>query len=247
MRSRVKLGIKNLDKMIDGGIPEGNQVAIAGGPGTGKTLLGFEYLYHNAKEGNNGILFSLEETSNMVIENAKAAFTDFTDIDDLIASKKLVVYGSEEGTAYVTRDPDKGTYSFGEWISNLESVASQYHATRIVIDSISVVRLLIRDQFEYRDTTMNLVRVLKRLNATTLITVELETAEKEKLTFQPEFFMYDGIIALYLSGEGSNRIQTLEIIKMRGTAHSFSTIPYEITSSGISVLELPHGEDINDV
>ncbi|MGC8651863.1 MAG: RAD55 family ATPase [Candidatus Micrarchaeia archaeon] len=244
MQSRVRLGIKNMDAMVDGGIPEGNQVALAGGPGTGKTLMSFEYLYHNAKDGYTGILFSVEERTDKIIENAKSAFRDFTDIDDLIKSEKLIIYGSEESEMFMKRDIEKSTYVFTEWVSNVQAMISHYHATRVVIDSISVMKMLISDAFDYRDMTMSLIGVLKQLNVTSLITIELETAEKENLVFMPEFFMYDGIIALYLSGEGSSRVQSLEIIKMRGTAHSFNTIPYEITPSGIHVLELPHGEDM---
>ena len=40
-----------------------------GGPGAGKTLFSFEYLYNNAKAGNNALYFSLEETSDMIIES----------------------------------------------------------------------------------------------------------------------------------------------------------------------------------
>ena len=229
---------------VVGGIPEGNQVALAGGPGTGKPLMGFEYLYHNAKGGNIGILFSVEEHTDKIIENAKSAFSDFTDIDDLIKSEKLIIYGSEESEMFMKRDLERSTYVFTEWVSNMQAMISHYHATRVVIDAISVMKMLISNPFDYRDMTMSLIGVLKELSATSLIIVELETAEKEKLVFTPEFFMYDGIIALYLSGEGSSRIQSMEIIKMRGTAHSFNTLPYEITSSGIRVLELPHGEDM---
>ena len=48
---RVATGIKGLDEMLHGGIPQNKNIALCGGPGCGKTLLSFEYLYHGAKNG----------------------------------------------------------------------------------------------------------------------------------------------------------------------------------------------------
>ena len=61
MTNYIKTGVTGLDAMLYGGIPEKNQVLLAGGPGTGKTLLSFEYLYRNAKAGNTSLFFALEE------------------------------------------------------------------------------------------------------------------------------------------------------------------------------------------
>ncbi len=243
MRDRVKTGIKNFDAIIAGGIPRGNQVALAGGPGAGKTLFSFEYLYNNAKEGNVSLMFSLEETSDMIIENAKAAFPDFNDIDDLISQNKLVIYGSEKTGQYVQRDTDGGSYSFNELVSGIGSLVSSYNASNLVIDSITVIKLMIKDKLSYRQLTMDLINNLRSQNVTSLMTIELDTATKEEIQFKSEFFMYDGIISLYLEGEGNNRVPILEVIKMRGSDHSFSTYPYEIKSNGIKVLSLPQMND----
>ncbi|MCL4372135.1 hypothetical protein M1373_02330 [Candidatus Marsarchaeota archaeon] len=239
MRNRVATGIKNLDLMIDGGIPEGNQVIIAGGPGAGKTLMAFEFLYSNAKNGETGILFSLEEETNMIIENAKTAFPKMTDIDDLIASKKLQIFGNDVEQGYIAKNTDNNTYAFGTWISNIESVITSTGASRVVVDSISAVSLLIKDPLEYRNISMDLVKILRRLHVTSMLTVEVSTPMSQNLIFQPEFFIYDGIIALYLSGEGSNRTLSLEVIKMRGTGHSFNVVPYEFKDEGIFVIKIP--------
>ncbi len=224
---------------MGGGIPEGNQVIIAGGPGTGKTLMSVEFLYNNALAGETGVLFSLEEDTEMILENVKSAFPNFKKIDDLIADKKLTIYGNDIGKTYMAKDVDKDTYAFGNWIANIESVISEYGATRVVIDSMSAIKLLLKDPFEYRDTSLELVRILRKAHVTSLLTVELETPEKERLIFQPEFFIYDGIIALYLAGEGSNRTLSMEVIKMRGSGHSFNIVPYEFTPDGIVVIKVP--------
>ncbi len=239
MRSKIKTYIENLDKLLYGGIPEYNQIVLAGCPGTGKTLMSFEFLYHNAKEGHTGIYLSTEENTQMIIENAKTAFTTFEDIDQLISDKKLIVQGRETNIQYIQRGIEGSSYSYGKWTANIQSLINQYKADRVVIDSISAVKAIIKDPYEYRALALDLVTLLRSLNTTSIIVDELQKPGKEDLSFQPEFFMYDGIIALYLSEEGGKRTMSLEVIKMRGTAHSFDTVPYSITPKGILLSSLP--------
>ncbi len=239
MRERVVTGIKNLDNMLYGGIPLGNQVVLAGGPGSGKTLLSFEYLYHGAERNERGVLFSLEEDKDMIIENAKSAFTEFTKIDEFVNNGLVNIIGTEETQDYMRRDSNSGSFNFGDMVSQIVGFVEAKHINRVVLDSISTIKLLIKDSLEYRNLTLGLVRLLRRAKATSIMTTELENPKEEQLIFQPEFFMYDGIIALYFSGSGSNIIQTLEVVKMRGSNHSFAIAPYEITSHGINIINIP--------
>lgn len=240
MRNKVQTGISGLDKMLDGGIPEGNQIILAGGPGTGKTLLLFEYLYKNAINGKTSILFSLEEDTDMIVENAKEAFPDFKDIDTLISAQKLIIRGASENKQFIQKESESSAYTFGRMIMEIESFIDSVQATRVGIDSVSLIKLFIKDVFEYRNVSTSLVSLLRKLGVTAFLSMEIDTPEKDRLLFEPEFFIYDGIITMYSGGdESDSRILTMEVIKMRGSKHSFSTIPYEITPSGISIMLLP--------
>ena len=239
MRKRIRTGIVGVDSMLDGGIPEGSQVVLAGGPGSGKTLLSFEFLYKGAKAGEVGVMFSFEEESGRLIENVKDAFSDFTDIDQLIADKKLVIYGSEETKPFVQKDSEQASYALGKIISELQNRIEATKAKRVVIDSMSFVRLFIKDDFDYRALSISLLNVLNRENATTIVTIEMESQEKADLRFPQEFFVYDGLILLYFGGrETENRMPLIEVMKMRGTRHIYTAIPYEVTSHGINVLAM---------
>ncbi len=237
-RIRIKTGIDGVDELIEGGMPEYSQVLLAGGPGSGKTLMCFEYLYKSAHNGDTAILFSFEEDTKNIVANAKDAFTEFTDIDELIESKKLIIYGSEMSRAYMSRGEEKPRFAFSEMLTQLESLVASSGALRIAIDSISVIKLFIRDAFEYRDLSVSLISMLKRLKVTSIITMEMATPEKSSLIFEPEFFIYDGLIVMYSTGGSESRTPAIEVIKMRGSAHSFATVPYEITSGGINLLVL---------
>ncbi|MGC8547616.1 MAG: ATPase domain-containing protein [Candidatus Micrarchaeia archaeon] len=232
--NKVATGIAGLDAMLYGGIPEGNQVILAGGPGAGKTLLGFNYLYNNAKAGNTSVFFAMEESPDRVINNAKEAFPDFTDIDDLIASKKLIIDGEDPST--IIRSGSTNSYEFGKVVADIESTITSYKATRAVIDSLSVIDLLINDPGTYRRSMISLVSNLRRLNVTSLLTSELANPDFSSQDFKPEFFIFDGVIVMYETGKEDRRMLAMEVLKMRGSNHSFAITPYEITSSGFNVI-----------
>jgi circadian clock protein KaiC len=238
----VKTGIDGLDSMLFGGIPEGNQVIVAGGPGAGKTLISFEYLYKGAKQGITSLFIALEESPSRVIENAKSCFKEFGDIDDLIKDKKLIIDGEDPTTILRASDPASGSqYEFGKMLSDIESIVVATGAKRLVIDSLSVMNLLINEETTYRRSMLSLVGNLRRLGVTTLLTAEMPTPERSKLEFKTEFFVFDGIIIMYAKGEEDKRMLGMEVIKMRGAKHSYATTPYEITSNGINVVS---AEDI---
>lgn len=240
-------GISGIDIMLKGGIPLGNQVILEGGPGVGKTLLGFEFLYRGAEMGENGILLSFEEDQESIIENAKAAFTSFTKIDSFIQEGKLTVLGSEDTKQYLQKNKDSNAYTFSSFISEINSILQMHQAKRLVIDSITVIRLFIPDILDYRYLSTSLSSVLKREKITSLLIMEQNTAEKSHVVFQPESFIYDGLISLFFTGNDlDNRVPTLEIVKMRGADHMYSAVPYEIIDTGFNILLLNRSDTISN-
>jgi len=75
-------GIPGLDELI-GGLPEGELVIIAGGPGTGKTIFSASFLYWGAvKYGEKGFYVSLAEDHETFIRNMKRIGYDFEKLED---------------------------------------------------------------------------------------------------------------------------------------------------------------------
>ena len=234
---KVKTGIGGLDTMLYGGVPKNNQVIIAGGPGSGKTLMAFEICYNSAKAGIPAVFLALEENPKTVVKNAKSAFPDFKDIDDLIAKKLLYVDG-ESSSDKLQQESDSSKYIFGNMVADIENILSEYNAKCLVIDSISMIKLLLGDEISYRRSMISLVSNLRRLDITSFLTVEMPSAERKDLRFTPEFFIFDGIIAMYQAGQEDKRTLAIEIVKMRGTDHSWVLSPYEIESNGFKVFTI---------
>ena len=219
---RVKTGIPGLDEMLNGGVPVKRHVAVFGGPGTGKTSFSFEYVYKGAKEGEVGVYITLEESPESIIENMKAQFSGFEDIDKLIEEKKLFVVEPEE-------------FTIDSIIETLENHIAKYNAKRAVIDSSTMIRAMFATESEYRRTIVSFFNLLKTLECTTFIIAEAETSEREKVKFEIEHYVADGIINLYNLDRGGNRVRALEIFKMRGTNHSRDLVPFKVEPQGIKV------------
>ncbi|HIH49879.1 MAG: ATPase domain-containing protein [Candidatus Micrarchaeaceae archaeon] len=234
MRKRVTTGNSELDKMLLGGIPEGNHVLIAGGPGTGKTLSCFEFLYRNALNGDNGIFISLEEKKGSIISNAKDAFLEFADMDKLLDEQKIIIEEYNlEGLIAKNKSGSENRYEFSNLMADIISSVQSRNAKRVVIDSVSILKLLLKDPLEYRALMISLLGTLRSINSTSMSTLEVQDYSSIQSDY-PEFFLYDGLLVLN-SPVGSNAVQSLQVAKMRGTAHSFQIVPYKITSGGIKL------------
>ncbi len=241
---RLKTGIDGLDNMLTGGVPLHNHTIITGGPGCGKTLLSFEILYNNARDGIPGTFIAFEERPQDVLRNAKNAFAELDDIDDLIEKKMLNIVGEEMPQKIESGETEEPTYAFGNIVSYVEDVIRQTGSKAVVLDSISLIKLMLGEKLTYRKSMISLMANLRRLNVTSFITVEMSSLDKADIRFTPEFFLADGAIAMYQSGNNEKRALNMDIIKMRGTSHSFAYAPYEITPKGFKVFSLEQSSEM---
>jgi KaiC/GvpD/RAD55 family RecA-like ATPase len=225
--------------MIEGGIPDGDHVLIAGGPGAGKTLACFEFLYKNALAGRTGVFVSLEEKEDGIIDNAKDAFTNFDKIDSLLKSKKIVIC-EEDMESIIAESESKGErrFAFSKVMSDVISTIQKTKAKCVVVDSVSVFKLFLKDQLDYRVLTVSLLSLLKENGVTSLSTLELQDPIFAQSEFYPEFFLYDGLVMFYSQIGTGNIIPSLQIVKIRGTDHSYQNVPYKITNNGIKLLNM---------
>ena len=235
---RVRIGIAGLDELLNGGIPKSSQVFLVGGPGTGKTMMGIEYLYRGAKNGETGLFFSLEEEPAWIIRNVESTFSEWKDFRGLVDSGKIQIAGHE---SYIHLEkavaPGQGgaQYAFSKVLSSIQSLITNNGVTRVTIDSATVIKMFFESDLEFRRTLLNLLKSLKKLNCTTLITDEFPSLERGNLIFAAEHFVADGLLMLYNLQQQEKRLSAVEVLKMRSTAHSKALTPLKITSAGINV------------
>ena len=79
---RAPTGIAGLDEMLGGGLPRASATVVQGGTGTGKTLLGLQFLLEGARNGEPGIHFALEETTNQLRQIARGLGWDLRPFEE---------------------------------------------------------------------------------------------------------------------------------------------------------------------
>ncbi len=222
---RVRTGIEGLDEMLFGGIPKTATVVVMGSFGTGKTTLGLQFLNQGLAEGEKGIYISLEEDRDSVLADAEAHGWDMR---SKIEAKQLEIVKLEPTDA-------KGTI---QRIKNeLPEFIKKFGASRIVVDSVSLLNLLFDNDHERRTNLFNLAQMIKRTGATLILTAEVKDdnpfASRDGLIE----YVADGVISLrYLELQERHELMlSLRIIKMRRTDHSRKITPYSITAKGVEV------------
>ncbi len=216
---KVKSGVRGMDELLYGGLPEGSLTLLTGTCGTGKTLISTQFIFYGASRGENAVYVSFEETPENIKANAKMFGWDFGNLEK---GGKVI---------FVKYDP----YHAEDIIEMLENAIRKIKAKRVVIDSISALGLYVRDIPEIRKIIFGLSLMLHRLGCTTLMISEVLVEQKNLSRFGVEEFVADGVIALYYTRANSQFNRSVAVWKMRGSDHSQRLHPYKITHNGIIV------------
>ena len=124
-------GIKGLDEVTGGGLPQGRPTLVCGSAGCGKTVLGMEFLVRGATEYDEpGVFISFEETEEDLIKNFKPLGFD---LPALIERKKIAL-----DYVFVDRGEieETGEYDLEGLFIRLALAIDQVGAKRVVLDTI---------------------------------------------------------------------------------------------------------------
>ncbi len=219
---RQPLGIKGLDSLLHGGLPEGNSVLVQGGPGTGKTILGMQFLLEGiARHDAPGLLITFEEPPQRLFRDARALGWDF---EALVRDRRLlVVYTSP---SVFLKELETDTYG---------RLCREYGLRRVVVDSLTHFEALPDDHNTVRVRFERIVNALRHENLLVLMTRELETRESvARVT--PEEYIADTIIQLHYALLGERRARLIEVLKHRGSPHSPAQHRFVIAEGGLQIL-----------
>ncbi|KPV63829.1 MAG: DNA repair and recombination protein RadB [Candidatus Bathyarchaeota archaeon BA2] len=235
---KVPTGVKGLDDMLGGGLPLGRCILVCGGPGSGKTIFGIQFLYNGAvKYGETGLYVSLGESPIHLREDMSSLGWD---VERLEKDGKLVVVDASP-IRTIPEQVKIGDFSIGkrdfEMLSLIEIMkkrAEEIGAKRIVIDSISSLIVQYPDDSERRNAILDLFEAVTDLGTTSLITTELRATALER-QIQAEEFLSHGVIVFHTFSDSGRLIRAIQIEKMRGISHDNQLRPYKIHENGIEV------------
>ncbi len=233
-RGRVQkspTGIKGFDEITEGGLPKGRVTLISGGTGSGKTLLGLDFLVNGVNQFNEpGVFMSFEETEEEIFQDVASLNLDLR----ALMSKNAIRF---EHVILERNDIlEKGEFNLEGLFIRLELAIDSIGAQRVVLDSIESLFAGITDAGILRLEIKRLFRWLKSKQVTTVI-----TGEQWQHSFTRhglEEFISDCIILLDNRVRQQVATRRIRVIKYRGSNHGANEYPFVIGEDGLSVIPI---------
>ncbi|MCD4702906.1 MAG: circadian clock protein KaiC [Methanosarcinaceae archaeon] len=217
----IDSGIEGVNEMLNGGIPCGSSVLVAGGPGTGKAIFGWQFINEGLLEGENCIIITFNETPAQLIQHAKKLGWD------------LQKYVDDDKLHIIHHNPDERC--FAEYAVNIKKLVENNQATRLLIDDLVNLEITLPDPQKRRGNIQSLTNYLKSSNVTSVFTTEVQSYDARSIMSKEASFIMD-IIILLRQVETDDEIQKhLHILKSKGTTHHPFTKEYIIEDSGFEI------------
>jgi circadian clock protein KaiC len=226
---KAPTGIGGLDQITRGGLPLGRVTLVAGGTGTGKTLLGLQFLVAGAREyGEPGVLLTFEESEAKVALNVRSLGFD---LDELVRNGLLEVlsFQVDPGQIFAT-----GQFDFEALFALLDDAIGRVGAKRVVLDTIEVLFGTFGDDATVRSELSRLTRWLEDRGVTAIVTGE--RGVKRLTRYSIEEYITDCVIVLDHRVNEDISTRRLRVVKYRGSAHGTNEYPFLISASGLVVL-----------
>jgi circadian clock protein KaiC len=222
-------GIPGLDEITNGGLPAGRPTLVAGGPGSGKTLLGVSFLVEGAQRFHEpGVLLTFEENADELAQDVRSLGYDLHKLCD---EKKLLI-----DYIHVDRSEieETGEYDLEGLFVRLDHAIKQIGAKRVMLDTIETLFGGLKDTGVLRAELRRLFRWLRDRGMTTVVTAE---RGEQMFTRQGlEEYITDAVISLDHRVHEQISTRRIRIVKYRGSTHGTNEYPFLIDREGITVL-----------
>src|SRR6266446_1414906 len=220
----IRTGIDGLDEILLGGIPRNNVILVQGPAGSGKTLMGIEFIYRGIVEFNEpGIIVVFETSPDKIIRDA-AGFG--WNLEELQQQNKLkIVFTTPQVMDRELRSPD----------SLLLETAVEIGARRIFVDGIGLLSTALAGASpspvidgSYRELLQQLLEALNRQNLTAILSQELTSIPA---TSEMVAFLADTVIHLNRYRRNRQSLRSIEIVKSRGQQYESGEHTLHITGN----------------
>lgn len=228
-RSLASTGIAGLDDVIAGGLAKGRLFLLEGSPGTGKTTIATQFLLAGSKAGERGLYITLSETDEELRAGAASHGWEFgSDIDvyELAPPESLLDDNQQQSLLY------SSDLELGETTKRIFEVLDRVQPDRVVLDSLSEIRLLAQSPLRYRRQILALKHYLARNKATVLMLDDLTSEANDKTVHS----IAHGVIRLEdLSPDYGGHRRHLKVVKYRGQDYRGGFHDFAIRTGGVVV------------
>ena len=230
MIGRLPSGDPRVDEILGGGLLKNAINLIVGIPGSGKTILSQQFVFHNATQEHPALYLStLSEPLDKILRYGESlAFFDAQAVRD-----GRVIY-EDMGQALQEHGLDEVLADVDRYIKDLKPGI-------VVLDSFVSFHAMAHDDAEFGHFLYGLMR---RLTASATTSLWNAPYSREQAAATPEFAVADAIVALDIKQVAEREMRVLQVLKLRGSSYRSGEHAYRISSAGITVF--PRLADVLD-
>ena len=205
--ARAPTGVAGLDDMLGGGLPRASATVVQGGTGTGKTMLGLQFLLEGARQGEPGIHFALEETANQLRRIAQGFGWDLRPLEE----RGLLTF------RYVS----PVELSTDRFLQEARDEVARLGARRAVLDSLTSMALGVPSERRFKELVYAITKHFRAAGVTINMNMEIsDLLGSAQLSGHGVSFAADNVIQLkYVEVDG--RLERgISVLKARGVRHA---------------------------
>ncbi|MDG3004232.1 ATPase domain-containing protein [Paludisphaera mucosa] len=207
----IQTGVSGLDEILLGGIPKGNLILVEGSVGTGKTLIGLEFIYRGAVDFDEpGVVVLFETSPQKLIRDTDCFGWDFDELQR--EGRVKFVFTTPQVLSQEVRSPD----------SLLLEAVSEIGAHRIFIDGVSLLQAVavapngVGGLANYREMLQLLAEAFQRENLTVMLSHEMLANQEHSVALEVSEYVADTVIVLRREYRRRGMFRSLEVKKSRG-------------------------------
>jgi circadian clock protein KaiC len=229
LSEKAGTGIWGLDNILAGGFSRGHVFLVEGAPGTGKTTVALQFLIEGARAGENGLYITLSETEAELRDGAAShgwTLGDGIEVFELLPPESLLDSDQQQSLLY------SSDLELGETTKQIFEAVERAQPARVVLDSLSEIRLLAQSSLRYRRQILAIKHYFAKFGTTVMLLDDLtaEVADKTVHSVAHGVLRLEELAPAYGAERRRARVIKYRGVRFRGGYHDAT-----ITKGGLNV------------